>query len=244
MCCADANQDQLEGTALSSNDIEQLLEPADCRAVLVVLDCCEGAAFAEHAPAMFRKLHRGEFRILLSSVRADQRSWERTGGGGTFFSNALIDIVDGRLTVGTVPGAVYFSDLISAIDARTMEALQLLPEHPKQDMVFVGTYTRDPLILVHRNLSLQQVQFATARNSPAYLRRVLLRSFAVVVAWHSSSSPLGMGFFARPSTCATKASDLLSTKGIRDLIFLATRGNSGPCPTERSGSMISGQPRA
>ena len=47
-------------------------------------------------------------------------------------------------------------------------------------MVFVGTYIRDPLILVHRSLSLQQVQFATARYSPAYLRRVLIRAAAVV----------------------------------------------------------------
>lgn len=203
LCCADADKDRLEGTALSSNDIEQVLEPADCRGVLVVLDCCEGAAFAEHAPAMFRRLRRGDFRILLSSVRADQRSWEQVGGGGTFFSNALIDIVNGKLAVGTVPGAAYFSDLVTAIDARIVEELQLLPEHPKQDMVFVGTYIRDPLILVHRNLSLQQVQFATARYSPAYLRRLLLRSFAIVV---------GLAFFI-----VTTAYGLLrATQYVRD----------------------------
>lgn len=211
LCCTDANKDRLEGTALSSNDIEQLLEFADCRGVLIVLDCCEGAAFAEHAPAMFRRLRRGEFRILLSSARADQRSWERTGGGGTFFSNALIDIVDGKLTAGTVPGAAYFSDLVSAIEARIVEDLQLLPEHPRQDMVFVGTYIRDPLILVHRNLSLQQVQFATARYSPAYLRRLLLRSFAVVV---------GLAFFILTTAYGLlRATQYLRDEGERFVVY-------------------------
>lgn len=193
LCSSDAEQDRLGETAISSIDIQQVLEPAECRGVLVILDCCEGAAFAEHAPAMFRKLRRGEFRILLSSVRADQRSWEKKGGGGTLFSNALIEIVEGKVSVGTTPGAAYFSDMVSAIDSRIAEVLESLPGHPNQDMVFVGTYIRDPLILVHRSLSLQQVQFATARYSPAHLRRVLTRSATVVIGLIFFSGTTGYG---------------------------------------------------
>lgn len=82
---------------------------ASCRGILILLDCCEGAAFAEHAPAMFRKLRRGDFRILLSSVRADQRSWERVDGAGTLFTNALVDVLNAKVVVGSTPGALYFS---------------------------------------------------------------------------------------------------------------------------------------
>jgi hypothetical protein len=187
LCTSNAQQAQLAETALSGSDIQEALGEASCRGVLILLDCCEGAAFAEHAPAMFRKLRRGDFRILLSSVRADQRSWERADGGGTLFSNALVDVLKGKVVVGSTPGAIYFSDLVTAIDKCVEEGLEALPRLPHQDMVFVGTYVRDPLILVHRALSLQQVQFATARYSPSYVRRVLLKALLVTG---------GLAFFA------------------------------------------------
>lgn len=179
LCTSDAQDTRLAETAVSGADIEGVLGEASCRGILILLDCCEGAAFAEHAPAMFRKLRRGDFRILLSSVRADQRSWERVDGAGTLFTNALVDVLNAKVVVGSTPGALYFSDLVTAIDKRVEEGLEALPGLPRQDMVFVGTYVRDPLILVHRALSLQQVQFATARYSPSYVRRMLIKALLV-----------------------------------------------------------------
>jgi HEAT repeat protein len=180
LCTSGAQPSRLAETAVSGADLERVLGPAACRGILIILDCCEGASIAEGAPSMFRKLRQGDFRILLSSVRADQRSWERADGSGTLFTNALVAALKANLLVGGTPGALYFSDLVSAIDKRVEEDLLALPGLPRQDMVFVGTYIRDPLIFVHRTLSLQQVQFATARFSPSYVRRVLVKAMLIV----------------------------------------------------------------
>ncbi len=184
LCTADTLNEAFANTAVGGRDLERLFATSACRGILVILDCCEGAAFSERAPETFRTLRKGEYRILMSAARADQSSWESIDGSGTLFSRALIDIVSGAVRTGNVPGAIYFSDLVRSIDAQVGEALLKLPgasSQQRQDMVFVGSYTREPLILVHRELSLEQVQFATARFSPAYVRRTLVRGLLMVV---------------------------------------------------------------
>ncbi len=174
LCTADASESDLSKTSIGGMDLERLFAAAVCRGIFVMLDCCEGAAFAEHAPATFRSLRSGEYRILFSAARATQRSWERADGSGTLFSKHLLDIITGKTVVGNTPGAIYFSDLVQTLDARIQEDLENREhDRPQQDMVFVGAYVRDPLILVHKSLSLEQVRFATARYSPAHVRRIL-----------------------------------------------------------------------
>ena len=176
LCASGAQADALRETALSGSDLDELFKGVDLRGVLVILDCCQGGAFAERAPAVFRSLRSGDYRLMIASARANQRSWESSDGTGTVFSRALTSIVRGDIQVGTVPGAVYFSDLVQGIDAAVQEELSSRPNHPLQEMLFVGSYARDPLLLVNRKLSLKQVQFATARYSPAHLRRIYKRT--------------------------------------------------------------------
>jgi hypothetical protein len=182
LCTGDASEEDLEATALSSTDLERLLASSPARGILMILDCCEGAAFAEMAPATFTRLRAGDYRLLISASRADQLSWEANDGSGTLFSRALLGVLRGQIRVGNVAGAVYFSDLVDAVDAYIAEGLERRPDHPIQEMMFIGAYVRDPLLFVHRGLSLAQVRFVTARYSPAYIRRVLARSAAALGA--------------------------------------------------------------
>ena len=183
LCASGARADALGETALSGSDLDDLFKDATLRGLLVILDCCQGGAFAERAPTIFRSLRSGDYRLLIASARANQRSWESSDGSGTLFSRALTAIVRGDIQVGTIPGAIYFSDLVQGIDAAVQEELASRPSHPLQEMLFVGSYARDPLLLVNRKLSLKQVQFATARYSPAHLRRIYQRSaIAITIA--------------------------------------------------------------
>lgn len=193
LCTAGAMENDLGGTALSSTDLEQLLADCQARGILVILDCCEGAAFAEAAPSAFTRLRAGEYRLLVSASRADQLSWEAADGSGTLFSRALLGVIRGEIQVGRVSGAVYFSDLVDAVDAKIAEALESQRGHPNQEMMFVGAYVRDPLLLVHRGLSLERVRFATARYSPAFVRRVLARSAAASAAIALFALTVGYG---------------------------------------------------
>lgn len=52
---------------------------------------------------------------------------------------------------------------------------------PAQEPVFAGVYTQDPLLFVHRQLTLQQVKLVTARYSPAYVRRKV-RNWILAIA--------------------------------------------------------------
>ncbi|OSJ13536.1 hypothetical protein BST63_16470 [Bradyrhizobium canariense] len=181
LCTADTKEGDLAGSAVSGGDIGELIEAAQCRGILLLLDCCFSAAAAEHAPAAFRSLRSGEFRLLLASARAGQRSWETADGFGTHFSTSLVEILEGRRVVGRGDGAIYFSDLIEGLNAGIAEK-RAEANLPPQDMVFAGTYTSDPLVFVMRGQTLESVRFATARYSPRQLRRIVARSLLTVLA--------------------------------------------------------------
>ena len=161
-----------EETSLRGSDLDECIKPAKARGVLLILDCCQSAGFAEDAPESFRSLGAGEYRIVLAASRANQRSWEMADGSGTLFSRNLIDIVSGKLNAGTSAGMIYFSDLLREIQDQMAEQRESLArETPLQQPVFTGAYTQDPLLFVHRQLTLEQIKLATARYSPAYVRR-------------------------------------------------------------------------
>lgn len=180
LCGADAQLSTLEATGVSSDDLDARLRGLAIRGVLVVLDCCESAGFAENAPSTFRALRSGEYRILLAAARADQQSWELSPGEGTLFSRVLIDIVSGRVAAGTRPGVVYFADLMRELYDRIAELRETVAAHaPSQDPVYAGAFGKDPLLFVHRNLSLKQIALETARYTPGYVRRRIRRIAAV-----------------------------------------------------------------
>jgi predicted nucleic acid-binding protein/HEAT repeat protein len=183
LCCADTVLSQLDTTAVGSEDLDRRLRSLAVRGVLVVLDCCESAGFAENAPSTFRALRTGEFRILLAAARADQQSWELGPGDGTLFSRVFIDIVGGRISAGSRSGVVYFADLMRELYDRIAELRETVAQHaPPQDPVYAGAFTKDPLLFVHRGLSLEQIALETARYTPGYVRRRIRRIAGVAAA--------------------------------------------------------------
>lgn len=177
LCNSGADSRDLQGTAISGTDLNQSLERLSARGALVILDCCKGAAFAELSPNFFRSAGTSDFKILLSASRANELSWERPAGQGTLFSQHLLDVIEGKQVVGNTPGLVYFTELLAFIQNQLKEDFETAYQHlPVQEPVFIGTYALDPLLFVHRGLTLRQVKVKTRRYSREYIRR-LVRSW-------------------------------------------------------------------
>jgi len=176
LCFSDTNLDELDATALRGVEVGALLQAIPARGLFFVVDCCHGAGFAEQAPGFFRSIKDAEFRILLSSTRAEERSWERKGEGTVFCRQLLEALAAGD--IGEQPGAIYFSELLRYIQDGLNESNA---EHPNQTQtaVFAGIYAKDPLLFVNRGVATDRITVRTARYSREYVRRVLARSLGL-----------------------------------------------------------------
>lgn len=181
LAVADTTLSDLTTSALKGEILGELLSSIKTRGILIVLDCCEGAGFAEKAPNVFRELNHSEFRILLSASRAEEPSWELPDVGGTIFSKHLIDAISGHEIETSTPGLIYFSELLRNVQDKVSEDLDsLYPNQPKQEPVFVGVFVKDPLLFVHKRLTLQQIALKTTRYSKQYVRQVIRKSLVAL----------------------------------------------------------------
>jgi hypothetical protein len=173
--------DQPAASGLTSADLDRIFRDCKARGVLLILDCCGGAALAEHAPDFVRTVGPHEFRILLSASRADQSSWETPKG--SLFTGHLLEVVEGRVQVSAAPGQVYFNDLLSHLRHAVGEEIAKAGGRlPQQEPVFNGSYTEDPLIFLHTGETLKSVRVKVQRYSRAYvLQRVRLAVLAIVL---------------------------------------------------------------
>ena len=179
LCSCDTDPQDLEATAVSSLDLQEVVGASAARGVLVILDCCEGARFAETAPALFARLDGSDYRILISASQADQPSLE-CDGIGTFFARNLIAILNGRVIAGSRPGQIYLADFLRALhDGINEDVERESPQLPTQEAVFVGVYPREPLLFVHRGLN-EGKSIQTFRYSRRYVRRLVKRALCGV----------------------------------------------------------------
>lgn len=168
----DSSADDPAGSALTSHDLERALATSAARGILLILDCCGGAALAEKAPGLFRSVGRAsEYRILLSAARAGQPSWE--GADGSPFTRALIDALAGRVSLSTQSGALYFSDLYTYLHDRVAPADAAVV---RQEPIAAASIVRDPLLFVNARLTLAQVRLRVQRYSREQMR-VLVRGW-------------------------------------------------------------------
>lgn len=156
------------------SDIGSSLSDTRAYGVLLVIDCCYGANFADHVPQFFRSRGRSGYRVPLSSTRAEQRSWEAATGGSTFFSTYLRRCIDGSDPVGFIPGAIFLSDLTRYIAAHVDDEVKKLDKSYRQEQTFYGVYGKDPLLFRHR-LTESRILLLLAR----YSRRDLARFAAI-----------------------------------------------------------------
>ncbi|TIL43282.1 caspase family protein [Mesorhizobium sp.] len=174
---------------LRGSEFDELLAGTGASGLLLVIDCCYGANFAEHAPRLFRTAISGGYRVLLSSTRTDEKSWEIGEGGSTLFSKHLRLALEGAVPVGFVPGAIFLSDLARHI-ARNVD-LDLRTVNPEyhQEQMFQGVYGKDPLLFRQARLTEHRLLLLLAR----YSLRDLLR-FASISA--TSMIAIFSGLFA------------------------------------------------
>jgi hypothetical protein len=184
----EADAAALATTAIGLDDIQNALSGCRARGILLILDCCKSAGFAENADAFFRTLAGSDFRLLLSASRAGQLSYEFDDSRGTYFSNAIISVLTGSTVVGKDVGIVYFSDLVEFVQAQVAEDLEASGQSATlQEPISAGTFARDPRLFILSRLSLERLEAESARYSRKYLRRKVRRSlvttvFALVVA--------------------------------------------------------------
>ena len=162
----EAESDRLSATAVSATQLRDALGKCKARGVLIVLDCCRSAGFAENADSFFRTLGSQEFRILLSASRAGQNSYEFKSQNGTIFSRRLTEAISGTPVLGDQPGVIYFSDLFAFLQKQLAEDLETLGHSPEaQEVVFAGTYSRDPRLFILRQVTLDAIEAQTPRYS-------------------------------------------------------------------------------
>ena len=167
-------------TALGMTSFQAALGQTRASGILVILDCCKSAGFAENADSFFRSLSNSEFRLLLSASRTGQNSYEFKSVRNTFFSKALCEVLSGSV-VGNELGVIYFQDMFRFIQMRVSENLVGANLDPTlQEPVYAGTSTKDPRLFILRNQSIERVESLTPRFSRTFLRRRLRRAFAGV----------------------------------------------------------------
>lgn len=167
-------RESLEASSLSGRLIGKTLAPTRARGVLMVIDCCYGANFADRAPDFFKASIKHGYRVLLSSTRADEKSWEIEEGGGTLFSKYLRTAIDGSRPVGAVAGAIFLSDLARFIANNVEADLRKIDPTYHQEPTFWGVYGRDPLLFLQARLTQRRVLLLLARYSVRDLSRFLL----------------------------------------------------------------------
>jgi Caspase domain len=186
----DTQQADLAGTALTNAQLDEIFSDCKARGLLMVLDCCGGAALAENAPAFMQQVGQHDFRILLSASRADQSSWETSRG--SVFTKHLIDVVEGTAQISATPGQVYFNDLLRHLRNSVGEEIaNARGALPPQEPVFNGGYVDDPLIFVHTGETLKQIRVRVQRYSQSYVR-ARIRFTVLLIA---SLLLLGLGGF-------------------------------------------------
>jgi hypothetical protein len=177
----EANRDDLDRTAIHAEELQLALESCRAGGILFILDCCKSAGFAEEAQKFFTTLPTQEFRILLSASRSGQLSFEFSNSQGTLFTKALVDVLRGRVIVGSTPGVVYFSDLFEYVQRQIAEDLESLGHDTAlQEPVFAGSFTKDPRLFILRELSLERIEAESPRYSRKFVQRRIRRLLAGV----------------------------------------------------------------
>ncbi|MDA9409454.1 caspase family protein [Bradyrhizobium sp. CCBAU 45384] len=166
---------------ITREDIVRTLADTKARGVLVVLDCCGGAGFAETAPDFFFGLAGHDFRLLISASRAGESSWE-LADKGSLFTRRLLRLLRGEDRLDT-SGMIFFNDLFEYLYAGVVaDAARELPAGTRQTPVFAGSHAGDPLLFLNRELTLAQVRVKTTRLTPDVVRRRLLTTAASIIS--------------------------------------------------------------
>lgn len=171
------NEDDL--TTLDSATLDNALRRIPTRGILMVLDCCGGGGFAERAPGFFQSLGDREFRILLSSTRENQSSWELRNPPRSLFTRRLLSVITGQTQLDP-SGGVYLTELLSYLQTSVVEDSRKVGK--LQEPIFSGAYSQDPLLFLHRDLTLAKVKVRYAKVTQEQMVKRIRLSGALIIA--------------------------------------------------------------
>lgn len=178
----DTDKTNLCDSAISMAELVAVLTQCAAAGILLILDCCRSAGFAENAGPFFMNLGEHGFRLLLAASRAGQLSYEYHTQKGTIFSKRLNEIVGGDVAIGQRPGVVYFQDLYDYLLKKVAEDLETIGQpRTSQQPVFAGTYVGDPRLFIHRQITLARLEDETPQYSRHFVRRRLRRALTRIV---------------------------------------------------------------
>lgn len=186
--CTGAREDR---KGITATELDDALRKSNARGILVIVDCCGGAALAENAPTFFYSLEQSDFRLFISASRSRQSSWELPEGRGSLFTQHLLRILNGDVG-GSSRGEIFFTDLFDHLHTAVQsEAERIFGSRDMQEPVFSGSFSKDPLLFLHKDRSLATIRVQTERVTRADLRRQV----AVALLTVSSLVFLAIGGF-------------------------------------------------
>ena len=175
--CTGAGDDR---TGITATELDDALRESKARGILVIVDCCGGAALAENAPAFFYSLERSDFRLFISASRSGQSSWELPDSRGSLFTRHLLSILNGE-EGGGPRGEIFFTDLFDHLHTAVQsDAEKVFGSRDVQEPVFSGSYSKDPLLFLHKDRSLATIRVQTERVTRADIRRKVTVAIAMV----------------------------------------------------------------
>jgi hypothetical protein len=172
LATSDVDLDRPLETALTAQELAGILAKCRARGIFVVADCCGGAAIAEKTPQLMADVGEShEFRILLSSSRVGQSSWE-VDGVGSVFHHAYKEALLGKMPGTGKQGEIYFDELFDWVRSSLEKQFsEIYTNLPVQQPCFYGIHFRDPLLFVLADISLAAIDLQTARYTKAELRK-------------------------------------------------------------------------
>lgn len=136
---------QPDATALDDDLLTYKLAAIQSERVVIILDACYAGGMAKDAagspaftsavapPAgLLSRLGSGRGRVVISSSQEDERSYVLAGGGGSVFTQCLVDALSGAAS-GSRPAEIGVLDLFTYLDREVPLRAAPREQHPVLD---------------------------------------------------------------------------------------------------------------
>lgn len=172
----DCDRDDLFSSALSSSEFNRMLSTVKARRTVFFMDACyaggvtrAGARDVGVVNDIGDKLSQGEGRIVITSAKHNQRSWEDASLGHGIFTHHLLEALNGRAD-NDEDGYVSVLEIFKYLkDKVPMSARQLA--NSDQDPLFCGDMTSDIFITANAELVLKKKKALQEQEAQMHQQR-------------------------------------------------------------------------
>jgi formylglycine-generating enzyme required for sulfatase activity len=111
LCLSDTQRDDLDRTAISEGQLQNLLAAFTARRVVVVLDCCGSGAFGEASRDYLRARGDAQARVILASSARGESAHEDSSSKHGAFTYHLIRALSGQTNLTRKDGVLWLDEL-------------------------------------------------------------------------------------------------------------------------------------